>query len=209
MNKTIDATDIDECTVANQTLNSTLYNIPLLNIFQPGLQLSFQKLTTGQNETLLGWIQLDRQNLYSLTHILGQILDKIQLNLRCRNESTNAQSTSYQTALNNLSNLSLNRLSLLYDTIQFLPGSQTVSLYLGNSQAILATLGYNQNLNNIINLNNVLSRLWSRFSQLTLGNRHIVLVALNVNDCFVIIYGNNSSLNQIALMYLLHRIFCC
>ena len=88
----------------------------------------------------------------------------MELNLGCRNESTNALNHSHETALNNLSNLSVNRLALLYDilVLEILPSSHTSGLNLRNGCTVLTAEGYNNNLDFIANLNNIacLLRLW-------------------------------------------------
>ena len=155
------------------------------------LALCLQHLTAGQYETLLADVQLQWQGLYGLTNIAVQFLYIVEINLGSRNECANTHYTCNQAALNNLGNLGINRLSLLNDAIQLLPGCQAVSLYLGYNQAVLATLGYNQNLDYIINLDNVLGRLRSRLSQFVLCNRNIILITLDIDDSFVVIYCNN------------------
>lgn len=109
------AADIDECTVVDKALDRAANRLASFERGEDFLfllsALSFEERTAGKNEALLVDINLDDLSLDRLADIDGEILDEVEFHLGCRDEAAQTLDGGNEAALDNLRDVSLNRLA--------------------------------------------------------------------------------------------------
>lgn len=128
------AADIDECTVVDEALDRAADRLASFERGEDFLfllsALSFEERTAGKNEALLVDVDLDNLSLDRLADIDGEILDEVEFHLGCRDEAAQTFDGGNEAALDNLRDVSLDRLASFLLLLHLRPSDHAVSLYL-------------------------------------------------------------------------------
>ena len=186
--KSVDAANINERAVIDETLNRALKNIANMQRTEDFLLFNFaftlKETTTAQYKTAFMRLYFNRQSLNRLPDVTTQIFDEMQFHLRRRNKSTQSVYRSSQTALDNAVNRGVNRFQIVgvgivvmrLNRTQFIPNDFGICFDFGKDAAIFAAERLNVNFNLVALLDNVFCRIRLRISEFLFRNSNFLLV---------------------------------
>ena len=205
------AAEIDECTVVDKALDRAANRLASFERGEDFLfllsALSFEERTAGKNEALLVDIDLDDLSLDRLADIDGEILDEVEFHLGCRDEAAQTLDGGNEAALDNLRDVSLNRLASFLLLLHLRPSDHAVSFYLGEDAAVVAAEGNNVDVDDIADFDDIFSGLRSRISQLALRDSDLLLVS-NIDISLVAVYLDDLTFYSGALLDIRQGLLC-
>ena len=128
----------------------------------------------------------------------------MKFHLRRGNEAAQTVDRRDETALDDLRNLRLNRLAVLFQRLDLFPCNHTVGTNLGNRSAILAAETHDEDLDLVVDLHDILSGIRLRRGKLPLRDGDVRLETGNVDISLTIVDSDDRSLDDIVFPYLLH-----
>ena len=152
-------------------------------------------------------IDLDDLSLDRLADIDGEVLDKVEFHLGCRDEAAQAIDGCHEAALDDLRDVRLDRLASFLLLLHLRPSDHAVSLYLGEDAAVVAAKGNDIDVDDIADFDDVLSGLRSRVSQLALRDCDLLLVS-DIDISLVAVYLDDLTFYSGALLDIRQGLLC-
>ena len=131
----------------------------------------------------------------------------MEFHLGCRDEAAQTLDGGNEAALDNLRDVSLDRLASFLLLLHLRPSDHAVSLYLGEDAAVVAAKGNNVDVDDIADFDDIFSGLRSRISQLALRDCDLLLVS-NIDISLVAVYLDDLTFYSGALLDIRQGLLC-
>ena len=128
----------------------------------------------------------------------------MKLHLRRGDETAQTADRRDETALDDLRDLRLHRLTFLFELLDLLPGDHAVGTNLGDRRAVFAAEAHDEDLDHVVDLHDVPGGIRLGRGEFPLRNGDVRLEPGDVDVGLAIFDSDDRRVDDIVLPYLLH-----